>query len=122
MTCGGRASAGGGAQHVGLLAGLSGWLAAEGVTASGLSSEVAERLRGAARGRHDPLTVKALGPLLGYCAGGRRAAAEPPAGGASGGALSRLSGSGAERGLLPVPRAGSRQGRPFVERFESRTG
>jgi integrase/recombinase XerD len=34
---------------VGLLAGLSGWLAAEGVAASGLSSEVAERFCAARR-------------------------------------------------------------------------
>jgi hypothetical protein len=58
-------------KQVGLLAALSDWLAAEGVGASGLSSEVAERFCAARRvaGHRDRVTVRALGPLLGYLRG-----------------------------------------------------
>jgi len=65
-------------KQVGLLAGLSGWLAAEDMPASGLSSEVAERFCAARRaaGHRSWVTVKALGPLLGYL---RRLGIAPPA-------------------------------------------
>src|SRR5829696_8990993 len=58
-------------KQLGLMAALSGWLAAEGVAASGLSSEVAERFCTARRaaGHTDRATVRALVPLLGYLRG-----------------------------------------------------
>jgi hypothetical protein len=58
-------------KQVGLVTVLSGWLAAEGVTATGLSSEVAERFCAARRaaGYTDRATIRALDPLLGYLRG-----------------------------------------------------
>src|SRR5215203_2957725 len=58
-------------RHVALVVGLSSWLEAEGVAASGLSSEVAERFFAARRaaGHSNRLTSKALGPLLEYLRG-----------------------------------------------------
>ena len=58
-------------KHTGLVAGLSGWLATENLTASGLSSEVVERFCAARReaGHTYLLTIKALDPLLGYLRG-----------------------------------------------------
>jgi hypothetical protein len=59
-------------KQVGLLAGLSGWLAAEGVAASGLSSEVAERLCAARRaaGHRSRVTSGRSVRCWGICAGG----------------------------------------------------
>ena len=70
-------------KQLGLLAALSGWLAAEGVAVSGLSSDVAERFCAARRaaGHTDRATVRALDPLLGTCArwvSRRRRAARRP--------------------------------------------
>jgi site-specific recombinase XerD len=58
-------------KQVALVVALSGWLAAEGVATSGLSSEVAERFCAARRcaGHTDRATVKALYPLLRYLRG-----------------------------------------------------
>src|SRR5215207_2360618 len=55
-------------KQLGLLAALSGWLAAEGVAVSGLSLDVAERFCAARRaaGHTDRATVRALDPLLRY--------------------------------------------------------
>ena len=69
-------------KHMGLVAGLSGWLMTEDLAPSGLSSEVAERFCAARRaaGHTYLLTVKALGPLLGYLRGlGVAPLASPPA-------------------------------------------
>jgi hypothetical protein len=65
-------------KQLGLLAALSGWLAAEGVALSGLSSDVAERFCAARRAAEhtDRATVGALDPLLGYL---RALGVAPPA-------------------------------------------
>ena len=111
-------------KHVGLLAGLSGWLAAEGVTPSGLSSEVAERFCAARRaaGHTYLLTAKALGPLLGYLRG--LGVAPPPSPPACAGPVEELLSRfrrylEQERGLVPAAARGYvDKVRPFVARFE----
>jgi len=115
-------------KHVGLLAGLSGWLAAEGVAPSGLSSEVAERFCAARRadGHTYLLTVKALGPLLGYLRGS--GVAPPPSPPACVGPVEELLSRfrqylEQERGLVPAAARGYvDKVRPFVARFEGTDG
>jgi integrase/recombinase XerD len=107
---------------------LSGWLAAEGVAPSGLSSEVAERFCAARRaaGHTYLLTVKALGPLLGYLRGLGVAPPEtPPAfAGPVDELLSRFRRYlEQERGLVPAAARGYvDKVRPFVARFEGPDG
>jgi integrase/recombinase XerD len=115
-------------KQVGLLAGLSGWLAAEGVAASGLSSEVAERFCAARRaaGHKDRATVRALGPLLGYLRG--LGVAPPASRPAPAGPVEELLSSfrrylEQERGLVPAAARGYvDKVRPFVVRFDSPDG
>jgi integrase/recombinase XerD len=115
-------------KQVGLLAGLSGWLAAEGVAASGLSSEVAERFCAARRagGHTYLLTVKALGPLLGYLRGlGVAPPASPPVWeGPVEELLSRFRRYlEQERGLVPAAARGYvEKVHPFVARFDGPDG
>ena len=115
-------------KHVALLAGLSSWLAAEGVAASGLSSEVAERFCAARRaaGHRTRVTIKALDPLLGYLRG---LGVVPPASRpAYAGPVEELLSSfrrylEQERGLVPAAARGYvEKVRPFVARFEGPDG
>ena len=115
-------------KHVGLLAGLSGWLAAEGMNPSGLSSEVAERfcVERRAAGHTYLLTAEALGPLLGYLRG--LGVAPPPSPLACAGPVEELLSRfrrylEQERGLVPAAARGYvDKVRPFVARFEGPTG
>jgi integrase/recombinase XerD len=115
-------------RHVALVAGLSGWLEAEGVAPSGLSSEVAERYAAARRaaGHSNRLTIKALHPLLGYLRGlgvAPPASASTPAGPVEE-LLSRFRAYlEQERGLVPAAARGYvEKVRPFVARFEGPDG
>jgi hypothetical protein len=115
-------------KQVGLLAGLSGWLAAEGVAASGLSSEVAERFCAARRaaGHGSRVMLRALGPLLGCLRG--LGVAPPASGPACAGPVEELLSSfrrylEQERGLVPVAARGYvDKVRPFVARFDGLDG
>jgi integrase/recombinase XerD len=115
-------------KHVALLAALSGWLAAEGVAASGLSSEVAERFCAARRaaGHRNRVTIKALDPLLGYLRqlGVAPPASRPACAGPVDELLSRFRGFlEQERGLVPAAARGYvDKVRPFVARFEGPDG
>jgi integrase/recombinase XerD len=111
-------------KHVALLAGLSSWLAAEGVAASGLSSEVAERFCAAGHGTR--VTIRALGPLLGYLRG--LGVAPPASAPACEGPVDELLSRfrrylEQERGLVPAAARGYvEKVRPFVARFEGPDG
>jgi integrase/recombinase XerD len=115
-------------RHVALVAGLSSWLAAEGVPASGLSSEVAERYAAARRaaGHSNRLTIKALDPLLAYLRG--LGVAPPASAPASVGPIEELLSRfrrylEQERGLVPAAAGGYvEKVRPFVARFEGSDG
>jgi integrase/recombinase XerD len=115
-------------KQVGLLAGLSGWLEAEGVYPSGLSSEVAERFCAARRaaGHRSRTTVKALGPLLGYLRG--LGVAPPASTQVPAGPVEELLSSfrrylEQERGLVPAAARGYvEKVRPFVARFDGPDG
>src|SRR5450755_913283 len=115
-------------KHMGLVAGLSGWLAAEDLAPSGLSSEVAERFcAGRRAGGHTYLlTVKALDPLLGYLRGlGVAPLASPPVcAGPVEELLSRFRRYlEQERGLVPAAARGYvDKVRPFVARFDGPDG
>ena len=113
--------------HVSLVAGLSRWLASEGIAASALSSEVAERYAAARRaaGYRNCVTVEALEPLLGYLRG---LGVAPPAAAGVASARSRCCWR-AFGGTWPRARPGARgrEGyvqavRPFLARLEGRTG
>lgn len=112
------------ARHVALAAGLSSRLAVEGVAVSGLSSEVAERYAAARRatGHSNRLTIKALGPLLGYLRG--LGVAPPASTPAPVGPVEELLSRfrrylEQERGLVPAAARGYvEKVRPFVARFE----
>ena len=115
-------------KQLGLVAALSSWLPAEGVAASGLSSEVAERFCTARRaaGHTDRATVRALVPLLGYLRGlGVAPAASTPA---PAGPVEELLASFRrylehERGLVPAAARGYvDKVRPFVARFDDPDG
>lgn len=111
-------------KHDALLAGLSSWMAAEGVAASGLSSEVAERFCAARRaaGHRTRVTIKALDPLLEYLRGLGVAplASAPACDGPVEELLSRFRRYlEQERGLVPAAARGYvEKVRPFVARFE----
>jgi integrase/recombinase XerD len=115
-------------KQLGLLAALSGWLAAEGAAVSGLSSEVAERFCAARRaaGYTDRATVRALDPLLGYLRGlGVAPLASSPA--PAGPVEELLAGFRQylehERGLVPAAARGYvDKVRPFVARFNGPDG
>jgi integrase/recombinase XerD len=115
-------------RHVALVAGLSSWMAAEGLTASDLSSEVAERYAATRRaaGRSNRVTVKALDPLLGYLRG--LGLAPPASAPAPVGPVEELLSSfrrylERERGLVPAAASGYvEKVRPFVARFEGPDG
>ena len=115
-------------RHVALVAGLSSWLAAEGVPASGLSSEVAARYAAARRaaGHSNRLTIKALDPLLAYLRG--LGVAPPASTPASVGPVEELLSRfrrylRQERGLAPAAAGGYvEKVRPFVVRFEGSDG
>lgn len=115
-------------KHVALLAGLSGFLAAEGVAASGLSSEVAERFCAARRaaGHSNRMTIKAVDPLLGYLRG--LGVAPPASRPACTGPVEELLSSfrrylEQERGLVPAAARGYvDKVRPFVARFDGPDG
>jgi integrase/recombinase XerD len=115
-------------KQLGLLAALSGWLAAEGVAASELSSEVAERFCAARRaaGHTDRATVRALDPLLRYLRG--LGAAPPASGPAPAGPVEELLSNFRrylehERGLVPEAARGYvDKVRPFVARFDGPGG
>ncbi len=115
-------------KHVALLAGLSGWLAAEGVAASGVSLEVAERFCAERRaaGYRYLVTVKALGPLLGYLRG--LGVAPPASRPACAGPVEELLLDfrrylEQERGLVSAAARGYvEKVRPFVARFEGPDG
>jgi site-specific recombinase XerD len=115
-------------RQLGLVAALSSWLAAEGVAASELSSEVAERFCAARRaaGRTYLLSVKALAPLLEYL---RALGVVPPAGcPAPTSPVEELLVSFRrylrhERGLVPEAARGYvDKVRPFVVRFDGPDG
>jgi integrase/recombinase XerD len=115
-------------KQVGLVAALSGWLAAEGVAVAGLSLEVAERFCAARRasGHTDRATVRALDPLLGYL---RALGVAPPASSpAPVGPVEELLASFRrylehERGLVPAAARGYvDKVRPFVARFDGPDG
>lgn len=115
-------------QQLALVADLDRWLVAEGVELSGLSSEAAERFCQArqAAGRRSHVTVRALGPLLGYLRGlGVAPAASPvvPAGPVEE-LLSRFRRYlEQERGLVPAAARGYvDKVRPFVARFDRPDG
>ena len=116
------------ARHVALAAGLSRWLAAEGVALSGLSSEVAERYAVARRaaGHSNRLTIKALGPLLEYLRG--LGVAPPASTPAPAGPVEELLSRfrrylEQERGLVPAAAGGYvEKVRPFVARFDGPDG
>jgi integrase/recombinase XerD len=116
------------AKHVDLLAALSGSLQAEGVAASGLSSEVAERFCSARRtaGYRTRRTTRSLGPLLGYLRGLGVAppASEPACVGPVEELLSRFRRYlEQERGLVPEAARGYvDKVRPFVSRFDGPDG
>ena len=114
-------------KHTGLVAGLSGWLMAEDLALSGLSSEVAERFCAARReaGHTYLLTVKALDPLLGYLRG--LGVAPPASPSACVGPVEELLSRfrrylEQERGLVPAAARGDVEVRPFVARFDSPDG
>jgi site-specific recombinase XerD len=115
-------------KHVALLAGLSNWLATEGIAAPGLSSDVAERFCAARRaaGHTDRATIKALGPLLTYLRGLGVAplASTPACEGPVEELLSRFRRYlEQERGLVPAAARGYvDKVRPFVVRFEGPDG
>src|SRR5688572_24780685 len=115
-------------KHVALLAQLSGWLAAEGVAASGLSSEFAGRFCAARRaaGHKTRVTIKALDPLLGYLRGLGVAppASRPACAGPVEGLLSSFRRYlEQERGLVPAAARGYvDKVRPFVARFDGPEG
>ena len=110
-------------KHTGLVAGLSGWLMAEDLALSGLSSEVAERFCAARReaGHTYLLTIKALDPLLGYLRG--LGVAPPASPSASVGPVEEFLSRfrrylEQERGLVPAAARGYvDKVRPFVARF-----
>jgi integrase/recombinase XerD len=115
-------------KQVGLVAALSGWLAADGVAVAGLSLEVAERFCAARRaaGHTDRATVRALDPLLGYL---RALGVAPPASSpAPVGPVEELLASFRrylehERGLVPAAARGYvDKVRPFVARFDGPDG
>ena len=114
-------------QQLELVSDLSGWLAAERVALSGLSLEVAERFCAARRaaGCTSRVTVKALGPLLGYLRGlgVAPAASVPVPDGPVEELLSRFRRYlEHERGLVPAAARGYvDKVRPFVERLSART-
>jgi integrase/recombinase XerD len=116
------------ARHIALVAGLSDWLAAEGVAPSGLSSEVAERYAAARRaaGHSNRRTIKALEPLLGYLRGLGVAppASAPVCAGPVEELLSRFRRYlEQERGLVPAAAGGYvEKVRPFVARFDGPDG
>ena len=116
------------ARHVALVAGLSAFLAAEGVAAAGLSSEVAERYAATRRaaGCSNRVTVKALDPLLGYLRGLGVAppASTPTPVGPVEELLSRFRRYlDQERGLVPAAAQGYvDKVRPFVAGFEGPDG
>ncbi|HEX5927130.1 MAG TPA: site-specific integrase [Baekduia sp.] len=111
-----------------LVAGLSGFLAAEGVAVSGLSSEVAEHFCAARRaaGHSNRVTIKALDPLLGYLRG--LGVAPPASTPTSVGPVEELLASfrgylEQERGLVPAAARGYvDKVRPFVARFDGADG
>ena len=115
-------------KHTGLVAGLSGWLMAEDVALSGLSSEVAERFCAARReaGHTYLLTIKALDPLLGYLRG--LGVAPPASPSACVGPVEELLSRfrrylEQERGLVPAAARGYvDKVRPFVARFDGPDG
>ncbi|MCA1697898.1 MAG: tyrosine-type recombinase/integrase [Actinobacteria bacterium] len=115
-------------QQLELVADLDRWLAAEGVGLAGLSSEVAERFCEARRaaGCTSRVTVRALGPLLGYLRG--LGVAPPASTPAPAGAVEELlSRFGRyleqERGLVPAAARGYvDKVRPFLERFDGPDG
>jgi integrase/recombinase XerD len=115
-------------KQLGLVAALSGWLAAEGVVVSGLSSDVAESFCAArcAAGHTDRATVRALDPLLGYLrALGVAPSASSPA---PAGPVQELLASFRrylehERGLVAAAARGYvNKVRPFVARFDGPDG
>jgi site-specific recombinase XerD len=115
-------------RQLGLVAALSSWLAAEGLAASELSSEVAERFCAARRaaGRTYLLSVKALAPLLEYL---RALGVVPPAGcSAPTGPVEELLVTFRrylrhKRGLVPEAARGYvDKVRPFVARFDGPDG
>jgi integrase/recombinase XerD len=115
-------------KHVALLAGLSSWLVTEGVAAAGLSSEVAERFCAARRaaGHRTRVTIRSLGPLLGYLRG--LGVAPPASAPAPVGPVEELLSHfrrylEQERGLVPAAAGGYvEKVRPFVARFEGPDG
>ena len=115
-------------KHTGLVAGLSGWLMAEDLALSGLSSEVAERFCAARReaGHTYLLTIKALDPLLGYLRG--LGVAPPASPSACVGPVEELLSRfrrylEQERGLVPAAARGYvDKVRPFVTRFDGPDG
>ena len=115
-------------RHVALVAGLSGFLAAEGVAVSGLSSEVAERFCAARRaaGHSNRVTIKALDPLLGYLRG--LGVAPPASTPTCVGPVEELPSSFRgylehERGLVAAAARGYvDKVRPFVARFDGADG
>jgi len=115
-------------KQVGLVTALSGWLAAEGVAAAGLSSEVAERFCAARRaaGYTDRATIRALDPLLGYLRG--LGVAPPASTLAPAGPVEELLSNFRrylehERGLVPAAARGYvDKVRPFVARFDGPDG
>ncbi len=115
-------------QQLELVADLDGWLAAEGVGLAGLSSEVAEGFCEARRaaGCTSRMTVRALGPLLGYLRG--LGVAPPASTPAPVGAVEELLSRFRrylehERGLVPAAARGYvDKVRPFLERFDGADG
>ncbi|MCA1679552.1 MAG: site-specific integrase [Actinobacteria bacterium] len=115
-------------QQLELVADLDRWLAAEGVGLAGLSSEVAERFCEARRaaGCTSRVTVRALGPLLGYLRG--LGVAPPASTPAPAGAVEELLSRfrrylEQERGLVPAAARGYvDKVRPFLERFDGPDG
>src|SRR5919106_4388736 len=115
-------------KQLGLLVAFSGWLAAEGVALSGLSSEVAERFCAARRaaGHTYRVTVRALDPLLGYLRG--LGLAPPASSPAPAGPVEELLSRFRrylehERGLVPAAARGYvDKVRPFAARFDGPDG
>lgn len=115
-------------KQLGLVAALSGWMAAEGVAVSGLSSEVAERFCAARRaaGHTDRATVRSLDPLLRYVRG--LGVAPPASSPAPAGPVEELLSRFRrylehERGLVPAAARGYvDKVRSFVARFDGPTG
>ncbi|MGH2844699.1 MAG: tyrosine-type recombinase/integrase [Thermoleophilaceae bacterium] len=116
------------AQQLRLVADLDGWLVAERVGLAGFSSEVSERFceQRRAAGCTSRVTVRALGPLLGYLRGLGVAppASVPEPAGAVEVLLSRFRRYlEQERGLVPAAARGYvDKVRPFVARFDGRDG